>query len=206
MNKAQRFEAAPIYLTLLVSLIAGFGLLHSLATQPEAVFTSAGTVIDPPRQLNDFALTDQTGKLMRLSDLRGRVALVFFGYTHCPDVCPIAVAKYTQVKAALGNDANRIAFVFISVDGKRDTPEVLAQWLGAFDPTFIGLTGDEATVLDIGKDFLTTFIRDPQTGLVEHSSRMFVVDGLSRLRITYFLDVPPKTIAGEIIRLGNSGS
>src|SRR5258708_38142870 len=118
MNKTGRFVAAPIYLTLIVSLIAGFGLFHSLTTHPAEASDALGTVIDPPIQLKDFTLTDQTGQLLQLSNLRGRAVVVFFGYTHCPDVCPVAVAKYTQVKSALGSASSKVAFVFISVDGK----------------------------------------------------------------------------------------
>lgn len=204
INKTQHPEIAPLCLTLMVSLVAVLGLLHSVTTQPAQASDGIGTVIDPPHQLKDFTLTEQTGKAMNFSDLRGQVALVFFGYTHCPDVCPIAVAKYTQVKAALGSAANKAAFVFISVDGQRDTPEVLTHFLSAFDPNFIGLTGDASAVLDIGKDFWTTFIRDPKTNLVEHSSRMFLVDPQNRLRITYLLDVPPQTIASDMLKLGSS--
>ena len=79
MRKTQLFQPAPIYLTLIVSLMAGLGMFHSWATQPADTVISAGAVIDPPRPLQDFTLTDQTGRLMRLSNLRGRVALVFFG-------------------------------------------------------------------------------------------------------------------------------
>src|SRR5229473_2394345 len=113
MKRAQRFEAAPIYLTLIVSLFAATGLLHSLATASTEVSTSAGAVIDPPRQLKDFTLTDQAGHAMHLSDLRGRVALVFFGYTHCPDECPNAMARFTVIKKDLGDAAQNVTFVFI---------------------------------------------------------------------------------------------
>ncbi|PJF46605.1 MAG: hypothetical protein CUN48_12970, partial [Candidatus Thermofonsia Clade 3 bacterium] len=80
------------------------------------------------------------GSVTRLSDLRGKTVMLFFGYTHCPDVCPLALSEMRKVKAALGKDAERIAFVFVSVDGTRDTPEVLRRYVRIFDPDFIGLT------------------------------------------------------------------
>lgn len=154
--------------------------------------------------LGDFTLTSQVSKPMRLSDLRGRMALIFFGYTNCPDQCPTAVTNYTVIKQALGASASRVVFVFISVDGKRDRPEVLTQFLDKFDPSFIGLTGDPDLVLPIGLDFLTTFSRDPVTGQVEHGTRSYLVDAQGRLRIAYPLDVSPKTIALEIQNLLSS--
>lgn len=165
---------------------------------------SAGTVLDPPRPLKDFTLTNQAGKPMKLSDLRGKLALVFFGYTNCPDVCPVAVANFSQVKAALGDKASKVTFVFMSVDGKRDTPEVLTRFLSNFDPTFIGLTGEQATVIDIGTDFLTTFLPNAETGLVEHGTRIYLVDSQGRLRIAYQLDVSTKTIAAELLKMVDS--
>src|SRR5690349_12271476 len=104
------------------------------------VLPSGGIVIDPPRAVTDAVLTDQAGKLAHLDDLRGKVSLVFFGYTNCPDVCPVVVSDWTRVKKAIGADADKTNFVFISVDPTRDTPDKLTTYLGAFDKTFTGLT------------------------------------------------------------------
>src|SRR5260370_39306777 len=121
---------------------------------------------------------------MHLSDLRGRVALVFFGYTNCPDLCPAAMANFTVIKKDLSDVAPKVAFVFISVDGKRDTSEFLTHFLAKFDPTFIGLTGDENYVSQIALDFLVGLMRDPATG-ISHSTRALLVDTQGRLRIAY---------------------
>src|SRR5258706_13246638 len=121
MGKVRYFSM--IGCLLLVSLLTACGLGQNKALE------SAGTVIDPPRQLKDFTLTNQAGKPMKLSDLRGQMALVFFVYTNCPNVCPVAVATFTQIRTALGDKASKVAFVFISVDGKRDTPEYLTRFL-----------------------------------------------------------------------------
>lgn len=204
-NKIRGFEAAPIFLTLVVSLIAGFGMFRSLFTQPIEASTSAGAVIDPPRQLQDFTLTDQAGRLMHLNDLRGRVALVFFGYTNCPDLCPAAMANFTVIKKYLGDAAPKVVFMFISVDGKHDTSEVLTGFLAKFDPTFIGLTGTEDTIYQIANDFLVGLMRDPTTGIM-HSTRSLLVDMQGRLRVAYPMDAPPKTVAAEILKLVNGES
>ena len=202
-NKIRGFEAAPIYLTLIISLIAGLGMFYSLVTQPAVASTSAGAVIDPPRQLQNFTLTDQAGRLMHLSDLRGRVALVFFGYTNCPDLCPAAMSNFTVIKKDLGDAAPKVTFVFISVDGKRDTPEVLTRFLARFDPTFIGLTGNEDYVSQIALDFLVGLMRNPTTSIM-HSTRSLLVDAQGRLRVAYPLDASPKTVAAEILKLVQS--
>ncbi len=178
-------------------------MFYSLVTQPAVASTSAGAVIDPPRQLQNFTLTDQAGRLMHLSDLRGRVALVFFGYTNCPDLCPAAMSNFTVIKKDLGDAAPKVTFVFISVDGKRDTPEVLTRFLARFDPTFIGLTGNENYVSQIALDFLVGLMRNPTTSIM-HSTRSLLVDAQGRLRVAYPLDASPKTVAAEILKLVQS--
>ncbi len=147
-----------------------------------------GTVYDPPQAVSDFTLTSQTGQPVHLSDLRGKVAVIFFGYTNCPDVCPTTLADFKRVKADLSDDASRVVFVFISVDGARDTPDRLAAYVGAFDPDFIGLTGDDATIRTIAKDYgvffqrVTTAADDPNY-LVDHTASSFVVDPEGRLAL-----------------------
>src|SRR5215831_12793340 len=100
---------------------------------------SGGAVVKPPFQVRDFTLTNQAGAPLNLKDLRGRAIVLFFGYTHCPDMCPTTLADLTQVKKLLGAEAERIAIVFVTVDSRRDTPVVLKEYLNHFDPGFIGL-------------------------------------------------------------------
>lgn len=162
-----------------------------------------GTVLDPPRDVADFTLTDQTGSPMKLSDLGGKVAVLFFGYTFCPDICPTTLSDFKLVKRALGDDAAQVAFVFISVDGERDTPERLAQYVGAFDPDFIGLTGDEPTLRQIAQDYgvffqRTTYDNTQADYLVDHTASSFVVGPDSRLHIVIPYDTDPEVIAQRI--------
>jgi len=165
-----------------------------------------GTVLDPPKEIGDFTLTSHTGDPLSLSDLRGKAVLLFFGYTHCPDVCPMTLAEFKQVKRELGEAADRVAFVFASVDGERDTPERLAAYVGAFDPDFIGLTGDEATLREIGRDYGLFFQRSTYDNtqadyLVDHTASSFVVGPEGRLRIVYPYQTDPAIIAEGIAAL-----
>ncbi len=164
-----------------------------------------GAAVTPPRLVQDFTLTDQTGEPVRLSDLRGKVTLMFFGYTHCPDVCPTTLFDYTLVKRELGKDADKVAFVFISVDGGRDTPEVLADYLSRFDSSFIGLRGDMETLERIAPEYGLVAKADTHSHhdsddnyFVEHTSPSFLIDSKGYLRTVYFYGTEPDVIAAGI--------
>jgi protein SCO1/2 len=181
-------------------LVAACGSLTGGQAGPTAT-PLPGTVYDPPLQVGDFTLTSNTGQPLSLSDLHGKAVVLFFGYTHCTDVCPTTMADFKRVKAALGGDADRVAFVFISVDGARDTPDVLAAYVHAFDPDFIGLTGDEQTVRAVAQDYGVFFQRvDSGTAdyEVQHTSTSFVVDPEGRLRIVFPYQTDPAIMAQRI--------
>lgn len=161
-----------------------------------------GTLLDPPKEVGDFTLTNQDGQPFRLSDLHGKVALLFFGYTNCPDVCPTTLAEFKRIKALLGEDVERVAFVFVSVDGARDTPERLAAYVRAFDPQFIGLTGDDATLRPIARDFGVFYQRvnyeSDVNYLVDHTASTFVVDRQGRLRLVFPYGTDPAAIVTRL--------
>jgi protein SCO1/2 len=180
---------------------------------------TGGSTVDPPHLLQDFTLTSHTGEPISLSDLRGRAVLMFFGYTHCPDVCPTTLADYRRVKQALGDEADKVAFVFISVDGARDTPDVLAQYLGQFDTDFIGMMGDETTLRRVGAGYGLLFQQetisveheheegythqhgddlDAENYFVQHTSPSFLIDQDGYLRLVYFYGTEPEVIAEGI--------
>jgi len=160
--------------------------------------------IAPPRQMPEFTLTDQNGKPARLSDLRGRAVLLFFGYTHCPDICPLTMAQMKTVKTTLGNDASRVAFVMVSVDGTRDTPEVMKHFVTTFDPEFIGLTGGEASVQQIAKDYYAEFSRlesqetHGDSIMIGHTGYLYLLDRQSRWRFIYMSQTPTEAIVADI--------
>ncbi len=123
------------------------------ATQPPPRLTNTPNVgaggitpVEPGLPAPDVTLPASGGGELALSDLRGRYVFLYFGYTHCPDYCPTTMAKWAQVKRALGEAAEDVAFVMISIDPRRDTPDVIAEYLAQFDPAFIGLQGNEGMV------------------------------------------------------------
>jgi len=101
----------------------------------------------------DFHLTDANNKPASLTDYHGKVVVLFFGYTHCPEVCPTTLADLAQVMRLLGNDAKKVQVLFVTLDPERDTPEVLAKFIPSFDPSFIGLHGDAAATEQAAKSF-----------------------------------------------------
>jgi protein SCO1/2 len=160
--------------------------------------------VDPPRQLQDFTLTDQNNQPLSLSSLRGKMALMLFGYTNCPDVCPSTLLEYKKIKRALGENADQVTFVFISVDGERDTPERVKAYVEGFDASFVGLTGDEATLKRLGGDYNLFFEKTPNSDgsadnyLVTHNSNTYLVDKEGRLVALYVYGTDADMIAGDI--------
>ncbi len=106
-----------------------------------------------PLEQADFHLTDFNGKSRTLSDFRGKVVVMFFGYTHCPVACPTTLAELAQVMRMLGKDADRVQVLFVTVDPERDTPELLAKFVPAFYPSFLGLYGDSQATENAAKAF-----------------------------------------------------
>lgn len=133
----------------------------------------------------DFKLTDHTGKLRTLQDFRGKVVVLFFGYMHCPDVCPTTMADLSQVMARLGKDAGRVQVLFVTVDPERDTQALLAQYVPAFHPSFLGLFGDAGSTAQVAKVFDVMYQKQATaTGYnVDHSAGSFLIDSDGRVRL-----------------------
>ena len=134
-----------------------------------------------------FTLTDHTGKPRTLADFRGKVAVVFFGYTRCPDVCPTTLVELKEVMQKLGSDADKVQVLFITLDPERDTQKVLAQYVPAFDARFIGLYGDAATTLRTAKDFKVFYEKragsNPDNYTIDHTAASYAFDREGRLRL-----------------------
>jgi protein SCO1/2 len=151
-----------------------------------------GSVLEDPVAVPDWTLTDENGDLFRLSDQQGNVMLLFFGYTSCPDVCPTTLATWRKIHEGLGDDAQRVRFVFVTVDPERDTAERLGMHVNAFNPDFIGLTGTPEELDSVYEIFDVYYEKDASSGsalgyLVNHTATTFVLDpeGKWRLRETY---------------------
>jgi len=144
-----------------------------------------GTDITGADYGKSLELTDHTGRPRKLEDFRGKAVVVFFGFTHCPDVCPTTLAEVSQVMQALGPDAQRVQVLFVTVDPERDTKEVLAKYVTAFDPRFLGLYGDAAATQRAAKEFKVYYEKRKagDSYSVDHSGQTYVIDPQGRLRL-----------------------
>jgi len=135
----------------------------------------------------DFALTDHTGKPRTLADFRGKVVVMFFGFTRCPDVCPTTLAELKAVKEQLGEDGKRLQVLFVTVDPERDTQKLLADYVPAFDQSFLGLYGDMAATARVAKDFRVFYQKapgkTPDSYTVDHTAGSYIFDPQGRLRL-----------------------
>lgn len=146
----------------------------------------------------DFALVDHDGRRVRDADFRGSAMLVFFGFTHCPDVCPTALARIAEILDALGPDAGSVRALFVSVDPRRDTPALLKEYVAHFSPRIVGLTGSEAEIAAMARAYRAYFriAGDPDTNpayLVDHSSFVYVMDRTGRFVGSFNPDAPAQT-------------
>lgn len=134
-----------------------------------------------------LSLTDQNGQRRTLADFKGKVTVVFFGFTQCPDVCPTTMAELAQVKAALGQDGNRVQGVFITVDPERDTADVLKTYMKGFDPSFIALRGSPEEIAATAKEFKVFYAKVPGkiegSYSVDHTAGSYVFDAQGRVRL-----------------------
>jgi protein SCO1/2 len=130
-------------------------------------------------------LTDHNGKPRHLEDFRGKAVVVFFGFTHCPDVCPTTLAEMAQVVKSLGPDGDRVQVLLVTVDPERDTKDALAKYVTAFDPRFLGMYGDLEQTRRVAKEFKIYFEKR-KTGSsysIDHSAQSYVIDPQGRLRL-----------------------
>lgn len=134
----------------------------------------------------DFALTDHNGQRRTLADFKGKVVTVFFGFTHCPDVCPTTLGEMAVVMKELGKDADRLQVLFVTVDPERDTAEVLKRYVPAFHPGFLGLTGSADDIARTTKEFKIFYQKQPLPNggySMDHSAGTYIFDGEGRLRL-----------------------
>ena len=159
----------------LCAALAGFWLARELdSSGPEL---ASGTWLPRPKTLDEFQLIDNSGKPFSLHDLQGKPTLVFFGFTHCPDVCPTTLVKLAQVKKTAGIAGLRV--IFVTVDPARDTPSVVGLYAHAFDPDFVGLTGDEKAIEGMARDFGVAMNKVELPGgdyTMDHTAAVFLLN------------------------------
>lgn len=152
-----------------------------------------------------FELTDHTGQLRTLADYQGKVIAVFFGYAQCPDVCPTTLAELAQLKKQLGADGDKLQVLFITVDPERDTQEVLASFVPAFDPSFVGLRGDQAQTEAVQKDFKIfaqkVAGKDGKSYTIDHTAGTYLFDPQGRIRLFVKHGQEPQALMQDIRQL-----
>lgn len=149
-----------------------------------------------------FALTDHTGKARTLEDFKGKVVSIFFGFTHCPDVCPTTLAEMKGVLDKLGpDDAKRVQVLFVTIDPERDTPALLANYVPAFHPSFTGLSGSPEATAKMAKDFKVFYQKvpgkTPGSYSMDHSAGSYVYDPQGRLRLFVRHGMPPEGLVAD---------
>ena len=154
-----------------------------------------------------LSLPDIDGRPRTLADFAGKVAVVFFGYTHCPDVCPTTMAELAAIKQSLGADGARLLAVFVTLDPERDTPEVLKPYVAGFDPAFVALRGTPEQTAAAAKSFRVFFAKMPAKGgdarsyTVDHTAGSYVFDAQGRLRLFERYGTPAEALKEDLKRL-----
>jgi protein SCO1 len=189
-------------------LFAALAMLAGCDRTPSGL-TFRSTDVTGAQFGTDFELVDHTGQPRKLSDFRGKVVALFFGYTHCPDVCPTTLAELAAAVKKLGAQGGKVQVLFVTADPERDTPEVLAQYVTAFDPSFLGLRGTPDQIAQVAKDFKVIIQKssgaDANNYTVDHSSGTYIYDAKGKLRLYVSYGQGSDVLAhdiGELLKAG----
>jgi len=188
-------------LVLLATFVAALGL--SFAGVLLFMRGNASPVTQVSTVGGPFKLTDQNGKTLTDQDLKGKPFLVFFGFTHCPDVCPTSLFEVSEVLRALGKDADKTQALFVTVDPERDTPQVMKDYLQSFDPHLWGLTGDDASVAQVAKAYRVYYKKVPLDGgdyTMDHTAMVYLMDKDGRFVAPFNLKRTPEAAAADLRR------
>jgi protein SCO1 len=160
------------------------------------------TYTEPYPAAPEIDLTRANGTSFRLSEMRGKVVMLFFGYTSCPDICPTTLAEFKQSLDELGNKSNQVQVLFVTVDPQRDTPERVQEYVDHFNPNFIGLSGSETELAQVWNEY--GVFREIVNGtsaagyLVNHTARVTLIDQQGNLRVSFGFDTPVKDIVHDL--------
>ncbi|OGB32306.1 MAG: photosynthetic protein synthase I [Burkholderiales bacterium RIFCSPLOWO2_12_FULL_61_40] len=182
---------------------AGAAGLFSACSEQKPAFVSID--LTGATYAKNFELTDHHGQVRHLPDFAGKVVVLFFGYTQCPDVCPTAMVELASIKTALGKDGERLQGLFVSIDPERDTPEVLKAYMGNFDPSFLALTTSPAKLAELAKDFKVYYKKvegkTPTSYTMDHSAGSYVYDAKGQLRLFTRYGSAPQGLTADIQQL-----
>lgn len=192
MTPTARASIIASFAVLAVGLAVFIGaLVYSRNSAP----TQAATLGGP------FRLVDQDGRAQTEQILSGKPTLLFFGYTHCPDVCPTTLFELAQVMQALGSDADRVQVVYVSVDPERDTPALLKDYLSSFDARFIGLTGSPEEVANVAREWRAIYRKVPEQNgeyTIDHTAAVYVLDRAAHFTSVLDLGKGPEQAAAAL--------
>lgn len=187
----------------------GLGLLVLIGVVMVAVLylpqteSFRGTLYDPALPAPEIELARDNGSNFRLSEMRGNVVLVFFGFASCPDVCPTTLSELRKVKEELGGAADQVKVVFVTVDPERDTPEKIQKYVSIFNPSFVGLSGSMDELEPVWRDYGVFREVDRTTSsasgyLVTHTARVYLIDRDGNLRLSYSYGTPTEDIVHDL--------
>lgn len=196
-------KRSAIHLIAAGALFAGAGGLLSACSESKPQFSSVD--VTGVTYAKDFELTDHNGQVRRLGDFKGKIVVMFFGFTQCPDVCPTSMTELAEVKKALGADGDKLQGLFVTVDPARDTPEVLKGYMENFDPTFLALYTTPDKLAALAKDFKVYYKRvegqTPTSYTMDHSAGSYIYDTKGNLRLFTRYGSGAKVLAADIQQL-----
>ena len=188
-----RATSAPLLATALAPLLVACG-----ETRPQ--FKAID--VTGAEYARDFQLTDHDGRPRTLKDFRGKAVVVFFGYTHCPDVCPTTLSEIAEAKRLLGPDGAKVQGVFVTVDPQRDTPEMLKAYMANFGPDFVALRGTPEQLAAVAKEYKIYYKKvdgkTPDSYTMDHSAGSYVYDPQGRVRLYTRYGTGPEALAADL--------
>lgn len=193
------------YFQLSIGILMGILLLIVGVRLNNQPYLYQGSLIDPPVPAPDFSLPLADGTKFQLSQYRGKIVLLYFGYTFCPDVCPTTLYDLAQVKITLGNQADDIIIAMITVDPNRDSSKKLSSYVRTFDPSFFGLSGEMSELEVVWNEYGVYRQENPVESsagyLVDHTARVYVIDRLGNLQLTFPYGMSQDAMAEDLSHL-----
>ena len=185
------------------ALLAGATVLFSACSEKKVEFR--GIDVTGAEYARDLPLTDHNGQQRSLKDFAGKVVVVFFGFTQCPDVCPTSMQELAEVKRSLGADGDRLQGIFVTVDPERDRAEMLKAYMGHFDPSFLALRGSPEQLAAVAKDFKIYYKKvegkTDTSYTMDHSAGSYVYDPAGRLRVYHRYGSGAQALAADVATL-----